>query len=187
MSHIFLSSINFIVQYRFTLPTNMAFRNFIIAALILFGAWACQATSRTLPEASMLERHDRWMTQYGRVYKDEAEKSMCFQIFKDNVKFIEEFNEDGNQSYKLGINEFADQTNVEFQASRNGYKMNANSRTSQTTLFRYENVTAVPSSMDWRKNGAVTPIKDQGQCGKIIYSYLLQSIDVYVCLSRLTQ
>ncbi|KAK1368776.1 Cysteine proteinase Cathepsin L [Heracleum sosnowskyi] len=161
----YFSSFNFIVQDLCTLPKNMAFRNFIIAALILFGAWACQATSRTLPEASMLERHERWMTQYGRVYKDEAEMSMRFQIFKDNVKFIEKFNEDGKQSYKLGINGFADQTNEEFQASRNGYKMKANSRTSQITLFRYENVTAVPSSMDWRKRGAVTPIKDQGQCG----------------------
>ena len=147
-------------------------RKFIIAAFILLGAWACQATSRTLPEPSLSERHEQWMTRYGRVYKDEAEKYMRFQIFKDNIKFIKEFNKDGKQSYKLGINEFADQTNEEFQASRNGYKMKTSPRTSQTTLFRYENVTAVPSSMDWRKKGAVTPVKDQGQCGNMKYILL---------------
>ncbi|KAK3206925.1 hypothetical protein Dsin_020971 [Dipteronia sinensis] len=33
-----------------------------------------------------------------------------------------------------------------------------------TTSFEYANLTAVPTSMDWRKNGAVTPVKDQGRC-----------------------
>lgn len=141
-------------------------RKFIIAALILLGAWASQATSRTLPKMSTADKHEQWMARYGRVYKDEAEKEIRFMIFKDNVEFIESFNKDGKKAYKLGINEFADQTNEEFQASRNGYKLKSNQKSSQSMPFRYENVTAVPSSIDWRKKGAVTPIKDQGQCGK---------------------
>ncbi|KAK6124206.1 hypothetical protein DH2020_042042 [Rehmannia glutinosa] len=109
----------------------------------------------------MVERHERWMDQYGRIYEDETEKAMRFKIFKENVEFIESFNRDEAKPYKLGINQFADLTNEEFQASRNGYR----TKSRETTAFRYENVTEVPSSVDWRKKGAVTGVKDQGQCG----------------------
>ncbi|XP_076923975.1 senescence-specific cysteine protease SAG39-like [Bidens hawaiensis] len=102
------------------------------------------------------------MTIYGRVYKDAAEKEMRFRIFKDNVEYIEAFNREGGKSYKLGVNAFTDLTNEEFRASRNGFKASSRPR---TTGFRYVNLTTVPSSMDWRQKGAVTPVKDQGQCG----------------------
>ncbi|KHN27806.1 Vignain [Glycine soja] len=118
--------------------------------------------SRNLHEASMSERHEQWMKKYGKVYKDAAEKQKRLLIFKDNVEFIESFNAAGNKPYKLGINHLADQTNEEFVASHNGYKHKASH---SQTPFKYENVTGVPNAVDWRENGAVTAVKDQGQCG----------------------
>ncbi|KAG8365531.1 hypothetical protein BUALT_Bualt18G0114800 [Buddleja alternifolia] len=139
-------------------------RNLILAALLVM--WAYQATARTLPDASIIERHETWMAQYGRAYKDEAEKAERLKIFKENVEYIESFNEAGAKPYKLAVNKFADLTNEEFQASRNGFKMGSHLKSSKViTSFRYANVSAVPSSIDWRKKGAVTGIKDQGQCG----------------------
>ncbi|KAL3534314.1 hypothetical protein ACH5RR_002775 [Cinchona calisaya] len=133
----------------------------LFSSLFMLGVLASQAISRNLNEASMIEKHEKWMAQYGRVYKNEAEKANRYKIFKENVEFIDSFNKAGTKSYNLGINQFADLTNEEFRAARNGYKP----KECIGTLFRYENVSAVPSTMDWRKKGAVTGIKDQGQCG----------------------
>ncbi|KAF5189086.1 Senescence-specific cysteine protease sag39 [Thalictrum thalictroides] len=135
--------------------------------LIILSLWACQAASRALhAEVSMLEKYEQWMALHGRVYNDATEKARRFEIFRKNVQYIESFNRAGNRSYTLGVNGFADQTNEEFIAIRNGYKgFCSPAKSSDASTFRYEHVTAVPSSMDWRKKGAVTPIKDQGQCG----------------------
>ncbi|XP_054785261.1 senescence-specific cysteine protease SAG39-like [Prosopis cineraria] len=133
--------------------------------LLFLGLLAFQASSRTLQEASMKERHEQWMVQYGRVYKDPQEKEKRFNIFKQNVEYIEGFNIAGAKPYKLGINQFADLSNEEFTASRNRFKGHMCSSISRTPSFKYANVTDVPSSVDWRKQGAVTPVKNQGQCG----------------------
>ncbi|XP_068659893.1 senescence-specific cysteine protease SAG39-like [Aristolochia californica] len=111
----------------------------------------------------MVKRHEEWIAKYGRVYKDTAEKERRFKIFAENVQLVEAFNSDGGNTYRLSVNEFADLTNEEFRASRNGFRPSL--RDTSSSLFRYENVTAVPSTVDWRKKGAVTPVKDQGQCG----------------------
>ncbi|XP_020233040.1 senescence-specific cysteine protease SAG39 [Cajanus cajan] len=141
------------------------FYHISLALLFCMGFWGVQVTCRTLQDASMYERHEQWMTHYGKVYSNPQEREKRFRIFKDNVNYIEAFNNAANKPYKLGINQFADLTNEEFIAPRNRFKGHMCSSIIRTTTFKYENVTAVPSSIDWRQKGAVTPIKDQGQCG----------------------
>ncbi|OWM83554.1 hypothetical protein CDL15_Pgr006200 [Punica granatum] len=114
----------------------------------------------------MLEKHEQWMSQFGRVYANETEKQTRFAIFKSNLEYIESVNRDGSKPYRLGLNAFADLTNEEFRTTRTGYKPSFHSKSSvRTPPFRYENISEIPPSMDWRQKGAVTPIKYQGNCG----------------------
>lgn len=153
----------FLISTRTMTSTNQTALSFLV--LIFFSATLLShTTSRLLPETSSYESHEQWMARYGRVYKDADEKEQRSKIFQENVRYIESSNSVMNKAYKLAVNEFADLTNQEFTSTRNRFK--AHECSPSTSAFRYENVTAVPSSMDWRKKGAVTPVKDQGQCGK---------------------
>nr|GEV89793.1 senescence-specific cysteine protease SAG39-like [Tanacetum cinerariifolium] len=89
---------------------------------------------------------------------------MKFKIFKDNVAYIEDCNSQ-HYAYKLSINKFTDQTNEEFIATHTGFKVPSSLRLAQNMTFRYDSVTGIPSSIDWRQKGAVTLVKAQGQCG----------------------
>ncbi|CDY37672.1 BnaA04g19960D [Brassica napus] len=131
-----------------------------------------QATSRTVTfhVPSMVDKHEQWMSRFSRVYHDELEKQMRRDVFKKNLKFVENFNEKANKSYKLSVNAFADWTNEEFLATHTGLKnitrISPSKVVDKTLSSRYWNVSDVAAeSKDWRSEGAVTPVKYQGQCG----------------------
>nr|CAD1845068.1 unnamed protein product [Ananas comosus var. bracteatus] len=142
----------------------VVFFRLVLLAFLLADS-APRATARSPADMLMRERHGRWMTRHGRTYTDAAEKERRFATFKANVEFIEKFNAGGHK-YWLGANQFADLTNEEFRAMIDGLR-SSDSRAvgSKSDGFRYEHVTAVPASLDWRTKGAVTPVKDQGSCG----------------------
>ncbi|KAL9355361.1 hypothetical protein Peur_053331 [Populus x canadensis] len=133
--------------------------------LLILAAWATKIACRPLDEQEyMLKRHEEWMAQHGRVYGDMKEKEKRYLIFKENIERIEAFNNGSDRGYKLGVNKFADLTNEEFRAMYHGYKRQSSKLMSSS--FRYENLSDIPTSMDWRNAGAVTPVKDQSTCGK---------------------
>jgi len=66
-----------------------------------------------------------------------------------------------NKSYTVTINKFADLNTQEFGAQMCGFKP----QLSATARFATEVEVADVKAIDWVAKGAVTPVKDQGQCG----------------------
>lgn len=110
--------------------------------------------------------YEHWLLQHGKVHNGLGEKDKRFQIFKDNLRFIDERNSE-NRTYKLGLNQFADLTNDEFQARYLGTRIDPKRRIAKTRSNRYAPRVGdkLPDSVDWRKKGAVVEVKDQGACG----------------------
>ncbi|CAJ1939258.1 unnamed protein product [Sphenostylis stenocarpa] len=146
-----------------TLHTKSA----VVSFFIFFWTCTSSATSGALSEPSIAAQHDAWMVQHGRVYPNSAEKHRRRQIFKYNLDFIQKHNNQGNKSYTLSLNHFADLTNQEFLASYTGALYNPHTLPPSSNTYHNITLTAadIDSSVDWRKRGAVNEIKYQGQCG----------------------
>ncbi|ONK72519.1 uncharacterized protein A4U43_C04F20260 [Asparagus officinalis] len=119
-------------------------------------------------EESLWSLYEKWRSHH-TVTRDLDQKHKRFNVFKENVKFIHEFNKNKDKPYKLALNKFGDMTNQEFKSTYAGSKIqhHRTQRGSSKDVgsFVYENVRSLPASVDWRAKGAVTGIKDQGQCG----------------------
>lgn len=66
-------------------------------------------------------------------------------------------------SFHVGHNEFSDWTEAEYKVLL-GYKpMKGKKRTPKG--MKAMDLSAIPTSMDWRQHNAVTPVKNQAACG----------------------
>jgi len=110
---------------------------------------------------------NEFITKYGRVFQNAEEEETRFHIFRSNYKFIETQNE-LNHSYVLAVNDFADQAPSEFQTERLGLMQPPAGQLwaglPHLGTHRYSGA-KLPTSIDWARQGAVTPLKNQGTCG----------------------
>jgi cathepsin L len=126
--------------------------------LLLAVFFTCAFALRTEREFQNL--FVQWMQQNNKSY-NHAEFQHRFAVFKNNQKFIDEQNAK-NVGYTLAMNEFGDLTNQEFRRIFNGVKV-PTGYVHEASDF--EAAVAAPTSFDWRTKGAVTGVKNQGQCG----------------------
>ena len=105
---------------------------------------------------------EEWTATNGVEYKTVTESNYRSYIYDQNIAKIEEHNA-GNHTWTMGVNKFADLTAEEFKARYTGgfiSRHHAHGLRGQRVIS-----TALPASVDWSAKGAVTPVKNQGQCG----------------------
>lgn len=124
--------------------------------LLVIAAIACVASGLPLD----LE-WEAFKIKFERSYSSVGEHDLRRSVFADNLKLIENHNAEeakGLHTFTLGVNKFADMTNEEYKQLLGFSPLKGTGKVHQA-------IGAAPDTKDWRDDGYVTPIKDQGQCG----------------------
>jgi C1A family cysteine protease len=113
-------------------------------------------------------RREIWSQNRQRIAKLNAKR----RLFTD----LEPGEQSSDTGFTLKMNKYGDLTHEEFSVLLNGFKIpkEYEKDTDRKTVNRerdlvaeyFDNIeTAVPTSIDWRNNGFVTAVRDQGMCG----------------------
>ncbi|XP_065332688.1 procathepsin L-like [Cloeon dipterum] len=165
---------------------------------VLFALCHCNVFEQVLEDFELWEE---FKANYSRSFSSDHEENYRMYHFLGTLARVRKQNElyeKGESTWKAGINQFADMvrfTNLcfsddhEYKTMYLGFKTSNKSNVVGATFISPHGV-ELPPSKDWRELGAVTPIKDQGQCGScwafsanvFIALFLLSITTVFISL-----
>ncbi len=125
---------------------------------------------------SLFTRFQDWAKTHSIDISDSLIQSRIYSNWLSNDKYISEVNS-MNLTYTLGHNAFSGYSSEEF-ATLMGFNSDRVKSTGLRGLVQGESdLTALPTSIDWRSKGVVNPIQDQGQCGSCWAFSTIQAVE----------
>jgi cathepsin L len=142
-----------------------------LLALALFGFVIAESYAVSFFEV-VVEEWEGWKTVHQKSYHSAEEEKFRMKIFMENKQKIAKHNtrfHKGHHNYQLEMNHYGDLLAHEFQGMMNGYRMDLKQNATLPRLLGATYISPanvqLPKNVDWRTSGAVTPVKNQGQCG----------------------
>ncbi|KAK6183415.1 hypothetical protein SNE40_010903 [Patella caerulea] len=141
------------------------YRQGIVVLAVLSTIFAAQIKYMRIPELD--DEWEKFKQTYNKNYPDD-EHEQRRSIWEANVDYINEHNkraDEGQYTFWLAVNQFADMTNKEFASTMNVNMMTSEGSGEENNEFKDVDIGSLPTEVDWRTKGYVTPVINQLQCG----------------------
>lgn len=132
--------------------------------------WLASPFLLTLIQAAPLEEEvlaqafGAFKARHAKVYVDEQEETLRFHNFKASLEVIQAHNALPNRSWQMGLNQFSDMNDKEFEATVLMAPQDC-SATTGISAPRTPSAVDLPEHLDWRERGVISEVKNQGHCG----------------------
>jgi len=143
----------------------------VVVCVFVGGAVALQRPTQTYEVNSDALKWEEFKLKFNKMYATSEEHDRRFSIFVENLQRSKLMNEvEGDEVF--GVTKFSDMSVEEFRSTilmdpkfLNTLIDDRRSNARYANLPQYETLKDLPKTFDWRTKGAVTPVKNQGDCG----------------------